>query len=175
MQLSDKVFISVVYMQPSGTTLSPATYMQLLSIASILIAYATPISHTSGRRTAHAVQNSLITINPPTVTSTDNCRELSNLAKIYTHEAKYSSHNDSLIYKLVIFHDIFFRIGVSSEAKMTAFPSMLKDPTLDYYFLNISINDIAMNSDQVHYSIRMSWINGDKTLDETDVIKVGVE
>ena len=66
-------------------------------------------------------------------TSVSHSRKLSNLAKIYTDDAKYSGRNDSLIFKLAIFHDICSKADVSPEAKMKTFPTKLKDLTLDYY------------------------------------------
>lgn len=38
-------------------------------------------------------------------------RELLNLAKIYINEKKYSSHNNSFTFKLVIFHNIYSRVN----------------------------------------------------------------
>lgn len=46
---------------------------------------------------------------------------------------KYSGENDSLTFKLTIFHDICARADVPYEATMKAFPTMLKGLALDYY------------------------------------------
>ena len=40
------------------------------------------------------------------VTTTSYKKEIANTAKIYTEEQKYSSTNESLNYKLIIFYDI---------------------------------------------------------------------
>jgi hypothetical protein len=40
-------------------------------------------------------------------------KELANLAKLYTDEAKYSGENDSFSFKLTIFHDMCDRADVS--------------------------------------------------------------
>ena len=72
---------------------------------------------------------------------------------MYTEEAKYSGRNDSFTFKLAIFHDICSRADVPPEAKMKAFPTMLKGLALDYYYSNISTSG-AMNFDQVCNSIR---------------------
>ncbi len=107
-------------------------------------------------------------------TSTGHGRELSNLAKIYTDDAKYSGRNDSFTFKLAIFHDICSRADVPTEAKMKAFPTMLKGLALDNYSSNIGISGTVMNSDQIRYSIRRKWMKWDKTKDEMDETRIGV-
>ena len=87
-------------------------------------------------------------------TSTGHGRELSNLAKIYINDAKYSGCNDSFIFKMAIFHHIYLRADVLPEAKMKAFPTILKGLALDYYYSIISISAVAMNFNQICNSIR---------------------
>lgn len=72
-------------------------------------------------------------------------RELLNLVKIYTNEVKYSSQNNSFIFKLAIFYDIYARAIVLLKAKMKAFSIILKKLVLDYYYSNISISSIGLN------------------------------
>lgn len=86
-------------------------------------------------------------------TSVDYGKKLSNLAKIGIDNAKYSSRNNSFTFKLAIFQDICWRADILPEAKMKAFFTMLKNPTLNNYLSNIGISDIIMNSNQVCYSI----------------------
>ena len=76
-------------------------------------------------------------------------RELSNLAKIYTNDAKYSDRNNSFIFKLAIFHDICLRADVPLKTKIKTFLTMLKGLALDYYYSNISISAVPMNFHQV--------------------------
>ncbi len=118
------------------------------------------VDHTqlSCTRPVHAVQNPSPAINPPAIMSTSSTgygRKLSNLAKIYTNDAKYNGCNDSFTFKLAIFHDICSRTDVLPEVKMKAFPTMLKGLALNNYFSNIRISNSIMNSDQVRYSRRM--------------------
>jgi hypothetical protein len=80
-------------------------------------------------------------------------KELANLAKLYINEAKYSDENDSLVYKLTIFHDMCDRVDVSQLAKQKAFLTMLKDLILDYYYSNMS-TDILITFDEVCFSMR---------------------
>ncbi len=80
-------------------------------------------------------------------------KELANLAKLYTNEAKYSDENDSFSFKLTIFHDMCDRADVSQSAKLKAFSTMLKDLTLDYYYSNMS-TDIFIIFDEVCFSMR---------------------
>lgn len=73
-------------------------------------------------------------------------RELLNLVKIYTDNIKYSVHNDSFIFKLIIFHNISFRADVLFKAKMETFSIMLKILVPDNYSSNIGISDTVINS-----------------------------
>ncbi len=82
-------------------------------------------------------------------------KELANLAKLYTNEAKYSDENDSFSFKLTIFHDMCNRADVSQSAKLKAFLIMLKDLTLDYYYSNMFTITIAVITfDEVCFSMR---------------------
>ncbi len=90
---------------------------------------------------------------PATTTISGYGRELSNLAKMYTKESKYSGENDSFTFKLAIFNDICSRADVLFETRMKAFLTMSKGLALDYYYLNIDITDLTMNFDQVCYLI----------------------
>lgn len=94
--------------------------------------------------------------------------------KIGTNNAKYSGRNDSFIFKLAIFHDIYSKADVPPKVKMKAFSTMLKGPALDNCSSNIGINGIFMNSSQVRYSIRRKWIKWEETQDEIDETKIGV-
>ncbi len=65
-------------------------------------------------------------------------RELINLAKLYSDEAKYSEENDNLSFKLIMFNDMCDRVDVSFETKLKAFSTMLKELALDYYYANMT-------------------------------------
>jgi hypothetical protein len=80
-------------------------------------------------------------------------KELANLAKLYTDEAKYSGENDSFSYKLTIFHDMCDRADVLQSAKLKAFSTMLKGLALDYYYSNMSTG-ILITFDEVCFSMR---------------------
>ncbi len=54
-------------------------------------------------------------------------RELANLAKLYSDEAKYSEENDNFSFKLIMFNDMCDRVDVSSEAKLKRFLLCLKN------------------------------------------------
>jgi hypothetical protein len=82
-------------------------------------------------------------------------KELANLAKLYTNEAKYSDENDSFSFKLKIFHDMCDRADVFQSAKLKAFSIMLKDLTFDYYYSNMFISIITVITfDEVCFSMR---------------------
>jgi hypothetical protein len=50
---------------------------------------------------------------------------LTNVAKMYEEEYKYSGDNDNFDFKLVIFHDLCARADVPENAKTKAYPTML--------------------------------------------------
>ena len=81
-------------------------------------------------------------------------RELSNLAKLYTDEAKYSGENDSFDFKLTVFHDMCARADVPPGAKLKALPTMLKGLALDYYYSNVSSSRIPVTFDGACYAIQ---------------------
>lgn len=147
MQLTSTRLTPVAY-TPSGIGPKSAAYMQPLGIGSTTAAYM----HSSSKRlllvvyTAPIVENLPSAINSQAAIDTGHSKKLSNLAKIYTDNAKYSGCNDSFIFKLAIFYDICFRANVLPKAKMKAFPSMLKGPALNNYPSNIGISDTIMNS-----------------------------
>lgn len=90
---------------------------------------------------------------PPETAYRSYGKELANLTKMYTDEAKYSGENDSFVYKLTIFHDICYRADVPDEAKLKAFPTMLKGPALDYYYSNVTSNRLPVTFDGVCYAM----------------------
>ena len=80
-------------------------------------------------------------------TSISYSRELSNLAKVYIDNKKYSGCNNSFIFKLTIFHNICLKANILFKVKMKTFSTMFKGLTLDYYYSNISISAVTMNFD----------------------------
>lgn len=88
------------------------------------------------------------------ITSICHNKKLSNLAKIYTNNAKYSGSNDNFRFKLAISHEIYLKTDILLKAKIKTFPTMLKGLTLDHYYLNISNSTVTMNFDQVYNYIR---------------------
>lgn len=81
-------------------------------------------------------------------------KELSNLAKIYINNTKYSGWNNSFTFKLAIFYNIYSRADVLSKAKVKTFSIIFKDLALDYYYSNINTSTIAINFDKVYNSIK---------------------
>lgn len=63
-------------------------------------------------------------------------KELANLAKMYTEENKYGGNGDNFDFKLTIFHDLCDRADVPDVAKAKAFPTMLKDLAIDFFYAN---------------------------------------
>lgn len=58
------------------------------------------------------------------------------------------------MFKLAIFYNICTKIENLFKTKMKIFSTILKNLTLDYYYLNISISNIVINFDQINYLMR---------------------
>ena len=74
---------------------------------------------------------------------------LTNLAKMYEEEYKYSGVNDNFDFKLVIFHDLCARADVPEIAKAKAYPTMLRGSALDHYYTNLNNNPQVVPFDQI--------------------------
>jgi len=66
-------------------------------------------------------------------------REITNLAKLYTDEAKYSGEQDNFDFKFKIFQNYCLRAGVPKQAYVIAIPTMLRGLALKYYFTHLDI------------------------------------
>jgi hypothetical protein len=80
-------------------------------------------------------------------------RELVNLIKLYTDEAKYNEKNDNFSFKLIMFNDMCDRIDVLFEIKLKAFSTMLKRLALNYYYANVINSEISFTFDDVYILI----------------------
>lgn len=127
-----------------------------MGIRLISVIYTTTENHTqlSSTEPVHVVEIPRFAVNLPLVTNIGYSRELTNLAKIYTENIKYSDHNNSFTFKLGIFDDIYSKADILFKAKMKAFFIMLKGLTLDYYYLNINSCIVTINFDQICHSIK---------------------
>jgi hypothetical protein len=67
-------------------------------------------------------------------------QEFSIIIKIYIEESKYRGNGDNFNFKLAIFYDIYRHADVPHKAKAKAFPIILKGLTLDFFYLNNTIN-----------------------------------
>lgn len=86
---------------------------------------------------------------------TTHTRELVALGKPYTGDENNSGVNDNFLLKLTIFHDIFGRFDIPLEAKMKAFPSMLKGLAKDYYYTNFPAWRFNLSFGQVCHSMQL--------------------
>jgi hypothetical protein len=64
-------------------------------------------------------------------------KELTNLAKTYKDENKYTGQDNNFDFKLVIFHNLCGRVSVTEEAKAKAYPIMLQGLARDHYYTNL--------------------------------------
>ena len=70
-------------------------------------------------------------------------QKLSIIIKIYTKESKYGSNKNSFNFKLTIFYNIYRYADILYKAKVKAFPIMLKGLTLNFFYLNNTINKLS--------------------------------
>ena len=61
--------------------------------------------------------------------------------KMYTEKLQYGGENDNFDHKLKIFHNLCNHAGIPRIARNQAFPTMLQDIALEYYYDNFN-NDI---------------------------------
>ena len=66
-------------------------------------------------------------------------RDLATLAKMYTEESKYSKEDDNFNYKLMIFNNLYNKVGIPQEVKIKGFLIILYSITLDFYYKNKAI------------------------------------
>ena len=59
---------------------------------------------------------------------------------MYTEESKYGGNRDSFDFKLAIFYNIYKYADVLYKAKAKVFLIILKGLTLDFFYLNNTIN-----------------------------------
>ena len=64
-------------------------------------------------------------------------RELSNLAKFYDDDSKYSGESDNFDFKFIVFSDLCERADIPQKARAKAFPTMLRGLALDYYYSSL--------------------------------------
>jgi hypothetical protein len=64
-------------------------------------------------------------------------KELTNLAKPYENENKYTGQDNNFDFKLVIFHDLCRQVSVTKEAKAKAYPIILQGLAYDHYYTNL--------------------------------------
>ena len=63
-------------------------------------------------------------------------RDLVTLAKIYIEESKYSKKDNNFNCKLIIFNNLYNRVGIPQKAKIKGFLIMLYSITFNFYYKN---------------------------------------
>jgi hypothetical protein len=76
-------------------------------------------------------------------------KELTNLAKMYTEDNKYSGEDDNFDFKFTIFYDLCSRADVPQEAKVKAYPTMLRGLALDHYYTNLKNVTMTLSFNQI--------------------------
>jgi hypothetical protein len=112
--------------------------------------------------TQNTDQNPLVNYqNPPVTQVTDPQttraktygKELANLAKLYTDEAKYSGENDNFDFKLTIFTDFCQKADILKQEFSQAYSTILRGLTLDYYYTNLKSNPLGVPFDKLYEAI----------------------
>jgi len=83
-------------------------------------------------------------------------KELTNLAKIYTEDNKYSGENDNFDFKLIIFYDLCSRTNIPENAMVKAYLIMLRSLALDYYYSNLKNITQTLSLNQI---CNATWLN----------------
>ena len=55
---------------------------------------------------------------------------------MYTEESKYSGEDNNFDCKLIIFNDLYNRVGIPQEVKIKGFLIMLRSITFNFYYRN---------------------------------------
>ena len=72
---------------------------------------------------------------------------------MYTENNKYSKKDDNFDFKLTIFHDLYSRVDVPQEAKVKAYPTILRGLALDHYYTNLKNITLTLLFDQIYDAI----------------------
>lgn len=83
-------------------------------------------------------------------------KELTQLAKLYTDDLKYSGDNDNFDLKLRIFKDLCMKAEIPQAALPLAVSTMLKGSALEYYYSNVS-NVALVAYDDVVQAVRNNF------------------
>jgi hypothetical protein len=80
-------------------------------------------------------------------------KELANLAKLYTDEAKYSSENDNFDFKLTIFTNLCQKTNILKQEFSQAYSTILCGLALDHYYTNLKSNPLSVPFNKLYKAI----------------------
>ena len=63
---------------------------------------------------------------------------------MYIEDNKYSREDDNFDFKLTIFYNLYSRADVPQEAKVKAYPTILRGLVLDHYYTNFKNVTLAL-------------------------------
>ena len=73
-------------------------------------------------------------------------RHITNLAKLYTSDQKYSGQDDNFDFHLTIFNNYYSQLGIQDDlTKAKAYLIMLKGLALNHYFTNLRNTNSNVN------------------------------
>ena len=68
---------------------------------------------------------------------------------MYIEDNKYSGEDDNFDFKLTIFYDLYSRADIPQEAKVKAYPTILRGLVLNYYYTNLKNITLTLSFDQI--------------------------
>ena len=60
---------------------------------------------------------------------------------------KYSKEDNNFNFKLTIFYDLYSRANIPQEAKVKAYPTMLRGLALNHYYTNLKSVTLTLSFD----------------------------
>ena len=80
---------------------------------------------------------------------------------MYTEDNKYSKEDNNFDFKLTIFHNLCSRANIPQEAKVKAYPTMLRGLALNYYYTNLKNVTLTLSFNQIYNATR-NYFKGPK-------------
>ena len=80
---------------------------------------------------------------------------------MYMEDNKYSGEDDNFNFKLTIFYNLCSRANVPQEAKVKAYPIMLRGLALNHYYTNLKNVTLTLSLNQICNATR-NYFKGPK-------------
>ena len=80
---------------------------------------------------------------------------------MYIKDNKYSREDDNFDFKFIIFYDFCGKADIPQEAKVKAYPTMLRGLTFNYYYTNLKNITLTFSFNQI-CNITCNYFKGPK-------------